>query len=77
MKEQKEMGDIHKKRRKNILTWAPYYEVIVTQCIETSSVVARFLNIPLETEKLLLEHNWSEVWETWVEVCTMLQNAYW
>jgi len=37
----------------------------------------RFLNIPLETEKLLLEHNWSEVWETWVEVCTMLQNAYW
>jgi len=37
----------------------------------------RFLNISLETEKLLLAHNWSEVWDTWVEVCTMLQNAYW
>jgi len=38
----------------------------------------RFLLIPLETEKLLLAHNWSEVWDTcWVEVCTMLQNAYW
>ena len=41
--------------------------------------VFRFLQIPLETEKLLrLTWNWEEVWEeAWVEVCKMLQNAYW
>ena len=37
----------------------------------------RFLHIPLDTERLLRTHNWPEVWDTWVEVCTMLQNAYW